>query len=161
MILFILLTVIFLIQTTIIVYLMMAYKRIPEIKSAKIKEVSIIIPFHNEAQRLSGLISSINNLLVPDDFEFEIMFVDDNSTDISTEIIQKELNKQFKIVKSSGVGKKMAIRTGLSESSYKNILTWDADITFGPDYLFRLKKEDEVDMLILPVKLKGKNCFKN
>jgi len=159
MILFILLTLLFLIQTTIIVYLMLAYKRKPESKSGKIKEVSIVIPFHNEAQRLNDLISSINDLLIPDDLNYEILFVDDNSTDISQEIIRKELKKQFKIIASPGQGKKDAIRTGVIEANFKNILSWDADISFGQDYLFRLKKEDEADMLILPVRLEGNKMF--
>jgi len=47
----------------------------------------------------------------------------------------------------------------VNEASYKNILSWDADITFGKDYLFRLKKEVEADLLILPVRLSGKKMF--
>jgi len=101
MILFILLSILFLIQTTIIVVLMVAYKRKPAAGKSKINEVTIVIPFHNEAQRLSGIVLSINDLLLPDDLAVEILFVDDNSTDISAEIIQKELKKQFKIIKST------------------------------------------------------------
>jgi cellulose synthase/poly-beta-1,6-N-acetylglucosamine synthase-like glycosyltransferase len=159
MILFIVLSILFLIQTAIIVLLMLAYKRKPSNGKSKIKEVSILIPFHNEAQRIGGIISSINDLLIPDDLEVEILFIEDNSTDISREIINKELKKQFKILESSGQGKKDAIRMAVQDANFKNILCWDADISFGKDYLFRLKKEDESDLMILPVRLSGEKMF--
>jgi len=105
---------------------------------------SIIIPFRNEAKNLPTLLQTISCLQYPLSL-FEIIFVDDDSTDASSEIIEshflnfEELKDiQFKIIKNRRVSaspKKDAISVAISISKYNWILTTDADCELPKGWL--------------------------
>jgi len=101
---------------------------------------TIIIPFRNEADHLISLISSIKGLNYPT-HKFEIVFVNDESTDNSEHIIRTSIEDcriHYKILKnerSSASPKKDAITKAVKNSQYEWIFTTDADCLLHSDIL--------------------------
>ncbi len=126
-------------------------------KFFKIEEISVVIPFRNEAENLPQLIQSLNKLLV---FPREIIFVNDHSEDDFKPCFDA-LKVPFKTtiinLSPGDEGKKTAIRAGISDAIGEFILTWDADIVVNPNYFRQLAKTPVSDLLILPVSMPGKN----
>jgi glycosyltransferase involved in cell wall biosynthesis len=126
-------------------------------KFFKIEEISVVIPFRNEAENLPQLIQSLNKLLV---FPREIIFVNDHSEDDYKPCFDA-LKVPFKTtiinLSPGDEGKKTAIRAGISDAIGECILTWDADIVVNPNYFRQLAKTPLSDLLILPVSMPGKN----
>lgn len=93
---------------------------------------SVVIPFRNEAKNLKDLIESIKLLDYPET-HFEIIFVDDSSTDDSVSIIKEllaggKLNwTLLKNAEHTKSPKKDAIKKAIDHSVFEWILTTDAD----------------------------------
>lgn len=121
-----------------------------------IAEISVIIPFRNEAENLPQLIQSLNQLLI---FPREIIWVNDHSEDDFATCFQ-QLSVPFKTstihLASGDEGKKTAIRAGISDAQGKYILTWDADIVVSKNYFRQLAQTPLTDFLVLPVSMPGK-----
>lgn len=105
-----------------------------------VNSFSIIIPFRNEFNNLPELLSSINKLDYPIEL-FEIIFVDDDSSDTSVEIIKKIVSKSnidIKIIsnkRNSNSPKKDAIETAILQSKFDWIVTTDADCIIPEKWL--------------------------
>jgi glycosyltransferase involved in cell wall biosynthesis len=97
--------------------------------------LSIIIPLLNEAESIPELHQWILDELKPTELSFEIIFIDDGSSDKSWEIIEK-LNKSHRstygIRFSKNFGKSQALHAGFAESSGDVIATLDADLQDAP-----------------------------
>lgn len=99
---------------------------------------SILIPFRNEAENLPSLLESIKHLNYPSAL-FEIIFIDDDSTDTSSEVINQYLSKtelNVKIISNirrSNSPKKDAITAAIKQAKHEWIITTDADCTL-PKY---------------------------
>ena len=121
----------------------------------KINELSVIIPFRNEALRLEGLIKSIKN---SNSLPGEIIFVDDHSLDDGAEIIEMELrNFPIKIIQMpEGLeGKKKAIRFGMKQGNGKYILTIDADVYFNDNFFDKIESLEIAEMYVRPAIMKA------
>ncbi len=137
--------------------------RHPVFKPLKIKKphftFSLIIPYKNEEENLSALLSSIQKINYPKD-KFEIIMVDDHSTDSSAKLIHNTTHiKQFTNV---GRGKKQALLTGISRSKYTYIVTIDADCIIPENYLKTIDSylgQKPYKMILGPVKLLDKPDF--
>jgi cellulose synthase/poly-beta-1,6-N-acetylglucosamine synthase-like glycosyltransferase len=121
----------------------------------KLKEIplvlpnlSIVIPFRNEAEHLESLIKSLSQQQYPG--FFEIVFVDDHSSDSSVEIIKKNIGicqQNIVIVKNTIdttinlTSKQQAIHTGIQNAQYEFIVLTDADMQYDIDWLVSLGKE--------------------
>ncbi|WP_339870277.1 glycosyltransferase [uncultured Algoriphagus sp.] len=94
-------------------------------------QVTLIVPFRNEADNVPDLCFNLNKLDFPN---LEILLVDDHSEDASFELLEKAVGKygNVTIVKSEGLGKKAAIETAVSIASGEFIVCTDADCDF-PD----------------------------
>ncbi|MBI2101428.1 glycosyltransferase [Candidatus Woesearchaeota archaeon] len=96
---------------------------------------SIVIPAHNESENLVRLLKSACSALQKTNEKFEIIAVNDNSTDDSLEML-KSLKRQIKEVvivnrtKNPGVG--YAIREGLGNAKGDVIITMDGDLSHDP-----------------------------
>ncbi|MFD0963151.1 glycosyltransferase [Pseudofulvibacter geojedonensis] len=125
---------------------------------------SIIIPFRNEEDNLPELLSSIKEIKYPDK-NYEIIFVNDNSSDRSVEIIQSFSIKNSIIINNERLTKspkKDAIQTAINLAKHDWILTTDADCFLPKTWLLCLNnyiQKYSPNMVAGPVKIASTNNF--
>ena len=98
-------------------------------------DVSVIIPLLNESDSLNELYSSIRKVMMSRSFSFELIFIDDGSTDDSWKII-KQLSKESESVKGirffKNYGKSQALHIGFLKAKGNVVFTMDADLQDDP-----------------------------
>lgn len=125
---------------------------------------SIIVPFRNESKNLPDLLASFAKLEYPGHL-FEVIFIDDASTDASAEVIESfPFTFLYRIMpneRRTHSPKKDAILTGLSKASFNWIATTDADCEVPPGWLRLLEREARSgrEMLAAPVFYKSPDGF--
>ena len=128
---------------------------------------SVVIPFRNEAKNLPILLDSISKLNYPSKL-VEFIFVDDDSSDDSVEIIKKMLpnvRMTFQLLKNkrtSNSPKKDAITTAISVAKNEWIVTTDADCFLPEKWLKTLDafiQKNHPKMVVAPVNYQVKNNF--
>ena len=116
-------------------------------------DISVVIPLLNEEESLPELHRWIVRVMEEHDFSYEIIFVDDGSTDRSWEIIQQlhEESENVKAIKfRRNYGKSPALHCAFEKAEGDVIITMDADLQDSPDEipeLYRMVKEDEYDLV--------------
>ena len=97
--------------------------------------ISVVIPLLNEQEALQELHSWIAKVMLSNQFSYEIIFIDDGSTDDSWNIISK-LSQQDKNVKGirflKNFGKSQALHAGFETAQGDVIITMDADLQDNP-----------------------------
>ncbi len=123
-------------------------------------EISVIIPFRNESQRIQRLIESLN---ASEKLPAELIFIDDHSEDNTCELILQSLHPDSQIIQmEEGIhGKKRAIEKGVNVAKGKYMLTLDADVYFSKDYFSRLEELSEADLYLLPAVLKAEKFWQH
>lgn len=100
-------------------------------------DISIVIPFLNEEESIQELSDWISKVMQEHNFSYEIMWVDDGSTDSSWEIVEKlssENNTIHKGIKfRRNYGKSAAMNSGFEAVSGDVVITMDADLQDSPD----------------------------
>ncbi len=95
-------------------------------------KISLIIPCYNEEVNLQkGVLDKIGNFVKNNPFFYEIIIVDDGSTDRSKKIIKEKylpLFKKIKIIEKSHQGKGMAVISGIKEAQGEYIMFSDIDL---------------------------------
>src|SRR5690606_34905203 len=94
-------------------------------------EFSVVIPVFNEEESLQELIARIDESFKSIDKSFEIVFIDDGSTDSSLELLKKYARDHRNIHVVSfrrNLGKSPALTVGFEHAKGKYILTMDADL---------------------------------
>lgn len=120
----------------------------------ELDQLTVVIPFRNERDRIDGIIQSLNN---SKELPSHILFVDDHSDDETSTYLQSNLTiPNFSILKAQNEGKKRALEQGIQMASTDIVLTLDADVTFSADYFSHLTRLRKKDLLVLPVIMKGK-----
>ena len=115
--------------------------------------ISVVIPSYNEAESLPELCSWIDRVLSDHSLSYEVVIIDDGSTDNSWSVIKKisKLNKKIKGVRfRRNYGKSAALNIGFAKSEGNVVITMDADLQDSPDEipeLFRLINDDSWDMV--------------
>ena len=98
--------------------------------------ISVVIPLLNEQDSLTELHDWIAKVMQSNKFSYEIIFIDDGSTDDSWKIIS-ELSTKNKSVKGirflKNFGKSQALHAGFEKASGDVIITMDADLQDSPD----------------------------
>ena len=99
--------------------------------------VSLLIPFKNEAQNLDSLISDLGEIDYPKP-KFEIIFINDNSTDGGETIISNLNLENVKLINlEEGVhGKKQALKKGLEFANGDVIIHTDADVRLNKNWIW-------------------------
>lgn len=101
-------------------------------------EVSIVVPLLNEKDSLGELAEWIGRVMDAENLSYEILFIDDGSTDGSWEVIER-LSKSSASVKGirfrRNYGKSAALNTGFEHACGRVVITMDADLQDSPDEL--------------------------
>ena len=97
---------------------------------------SIIIPLYNKAAYIEKALQSVLSQTFK---EFELIVVDDGSTDNSLEIVQKFKNSKVQIIEQANSGVSTARNNGVRLAKYDYIAFLDADDWWAPDFLLEMK----------------------
>lgn len=116
-------------------------------------DISVIVPLYNEAESLPELEAWIARVMKENKFSYEVLFINDGSTDGSWEVIKK-LSEKNPCVKGvcfrRNYGKSPALNTGFSHAKGDVVITMDADLQDSPDEipeLYRMITEDKYDLV--------------
>ena len=111
-------------------------------------DLSVVIPVYNEEESVPELTEWIERVCTNVGLSFEILLIDDGSTDSSWKVI-RDLSEQKTFIKGirfrRNYGKAAALHTGFAESAGEVVITMDSDLQDSPDEipeLVRLIKED-------------------
>ena len=121
--------------------------------------ISVIVPLYNEAESLPKLYEWIARVMKENKFSYEVIFVNDGSTDESWDVIKKLRANSQEPKASSPVkgicfrrnyGKSAALYCGFKAAEGDVVITMDADLQDSPDEipeLYRMIKEDGYDLV--------------
>ena len=116
-------------------------------------DISVVIPLYNEAESLPELEAWIERVMKEHNFTYEIIFVNDGSTDNSWEVIQElqQKNSCIRAIKfRRNYGKSPGLHCGFQRAKGDVVITMDADLQDSPDEipeLYRMIKEDGYDLV--------------
>jgi glycosyltransferase involved in cell wall biosynthesis len=99
-------------------------------------DVSIVVPLYNEEESLPELCAWINKVATENGYTYEIVLVDDGSTDRSWEVVESlsENNAHVKGIKfQRNYGKSAALNEGFKIVTGEVVITMDADLQDSPD----------------------------
>ncbi|MBD5304030.1 MAG: glycosyltransferase family 2 protein [Bacteroides sp.] len=116
-------------------------------------DISVVIPLYNEEESLPELAEWINRVMSDNNFSYEIIFVNDGSTDRSMEVIHglAQHNPAIHAISfSRNYGKSPALNEGFRRAQGDVVITMDADLQDSPDEipeLYRMITEDGYDLV--------------
>ncbi|WP_346237141.1 glycosyltransferase family 2 protein [Niabella insulamsoli] len=115
--------------------------------------ISVVIPLLNEEESLPELAEWIARVMKDNNFSYEILFVDDGSTDRSWEVIQqlRNSNPNIKGIRfQRNYGKSAALNEAFRASAGDVVITMDADLQDSPDEipeLYRMIADGQFDLV--------------
>ncbi len=116
-------------------------------------DISIVIPLLNEDESLPELAEWINKVMEKEGFSYELLFIDDGSTDNSWKVIQ-ELAVRIPQIKGirfqRNYGKSAALNVGFEAAQGNAVFTMDADLQDSPDELpgmYHRLWEEKLDLI--------------
>lgn len=116
-------------------------------------DISVIIPLYNEAESLPELHAWIKRVMDAHQYTYEVLFVNDGSTDDSWKVIE-ELHATYPEVKGikfrRNYGKSPALYCGFDRAEGDVVITMDADLQDSPDEipeLYRMITEEDYDLV--------------
>lgn len=123
-------------------------------------DISVIVPLFNEAESLPSLYEWIARVMKENKFSYEVIFVNDGSTDNSWQVIEEIKNQQSQPPNNSvavhgicfrrNYGKSAALHCGFQAAQGNVVITMDADLQDSPDEipeLYRMITEDGYDLV--------------
>ena len=116
-------------------------------------DISVVVPIYNEEESLPELTFWIKKVMDENKFSYEILLVDDGSTDSSWDVVEKlkSENPNIKGIKfRRNYGKSAALYCGFDAVNGDVVITMDADLQDSPDEipeLYRMIKEDGFDLV--------------
>ncbi len=138
-----------------------------KLKEWKVKEkkavtkITVIVPARNEADNILYCLKDLGQQLYPKEL-FEIIVVDDNSTDNTVDLVEKLRIKNLRLIKSYSPSKKKAIEKGIENAKGNLIVTTDADCRMGKQWLASIASFYEVykpKMISAPTSYLHNNTF--
>lgn len=115
--------------------------------------ITVIVPLYNEEESLPELYSWIERVMNENKFSFEVIFVNDGSTDHSWDVI-RQLSERSEHVRGikfrRNYGKSPALYCGFEAAKGDVVITMDADLQDSPDEipeLYRMITEDGYDLV--------------
>jgi len=116
-------------------------------------DISVVVPLFNEDESLPELAEWIDKVMQENRFSYEVIFVDDGSTDKSWEVIEglNKKNTAFKGIRfRRNYGKSAALNSGFAITQGNVVITMDADLQDSPDEipdLHRMITDDKLDLV--------------
>jgi len=129
--------------------------------------ISVIVAARNEEKNIGKLIAAIQKQNYPSHL-FELIIVDDHSTDKTAEVIKPFLSNQIRLIplqlanKVTIAFKKAAIDIGIKNSKGDLIITTDADCNMSENWLSTIAafyEQHHPKMIVMPVVIKNNNSF--
>ena len=114
---------------------------------------TVILPTLNENGHIVKLIQTIEEIFINTKIPYEILVVDDNSTDGTNETVKKLINKNYniKLFVREGQKKNLAesINLGIKNSKFSKIIWMDTDFQHPPEYIKKIiNSSDKFDVII-------------
>ena len=116
-------------------------------------DISVIVPLYNEDESVTELEAWITRVMLQNNYTYEIIMIDDGSTDNSWKIIE-QLHQQNPLVKGikfqRNYGKSAALNEGFKMAKGDVVVTMDADLQDSPDEIPELRKmvlEEDYDIV--------------
>lgn len=116
-------------------------------------QISVIVPVYNEEESLPELVEWIDRVMSENNFSYEVVFIDDGSSDSSWEVISS-LSAKYSTIRAKSFmrnyGKSAALHVGFEASEGDVVITMDADLQDSPDEipeLYRMIVEDGYDIV--------------
>lgn len=116
-------------------------------------DISVVVPLYNEAESLPELAAWIERVMAANGFTYEVIFVNDGSTDDSWEVIRRlsAANPCLKgVAFRRNYGKSPALNTGFARAKGDVVITMDADLQDSPDEipaLYHMIVDDGYDLV--------------
>ncbi len=116
-------------------------------------DISVVVPLYNEVESLVPLYEWISRVMAANGFSYEIIFVNDGSTDGSWQVVrdlQKNDTHVHGICFRRNYGKSPALHCGFARTQGDVVVTLDADLQDSPDEipeLYRMIKDDGYDLV--------------
>ena len=116
-------------------------------------DISVIVPLFNEAESLPELYAWIKRVMNENKFSYEVIFINDGSTDNSWQVIQdlKAKSENVRAIRfRRNYGKSPALFCGFERAEGEVVITMDADLQDSPDEipeLYRMVMEDGYDLV--------------
>ena len=117
-------------------------------------DISVVVPLYNEDESLPELYEWITRVMVANKFSYEVIFVNDGSTDNSWDVIERlsanDPEHVCGIKFRRNYGKSPALFCGFEMAKGDVVITMDADLQDSPDEipeLYRMIKEDGYDLV--------------
>lgn len=111
--------------------------------SDKRLDISVVVPLYNEQESLSELTSWIDRVAIENNLSYEIIMVDDGSTDDSWDVVE-QLKEQFPAIKgirfARNYGKSAALYCGFEAAEGEVVFTMDADLQDSPDEIPEMRR---------------------
>ena len=116
-------------------------------------DISVVVPLYNEVESLAELTAWINRVARENELSYEIILVDDGSSDGSWEEVER-LKEHYPAIKgirfARNYGKSAALYCGFAEAEGEVVFTMDADLQDSPDEIPEMRRmilEDGYDLV--------------
>ncbi len=113
-----------------------------------INGISVVVPVYNEGKSIDSTILTLNSVMVSTGVDFEIIFVNDGSSDNSGDVLKNKVDLIKLVEHRSNRGYGAALKSGIRIAKYEIIVITDADGTYPneiiPDLINKIYKKDMI-----------------